>query len=134
MVCHDPWQHAHGNDGTSKPYPHADLDDQQQVAALLKNYDQVVDAAGRHGMYVLVNYYNGTNEDQLVPLENQHPSGYPEQLAGPRFEGCETRGGLPGAVKSNHDAVQIVSLVKEGGDDDSNDCGRSCLRDAGLAG
>ncbi|QDT11036.1 cellulase family glycosylhydrolase [Planctomycetes bacterium K23_9] len=58
LACFDAWQQAHGAPGSSKPYPFTDFNDPQQTAEILKDYDQVVDAAGRHGMYVMVNYHN----------------------------------------------------------------------------
>ncbi len=58
LACFDAWQRAHGAEGTSVPYPHADLNNAADVEAMLKDYDQVVNAAGRHGLYVLLNYHN----------------------------------------------------------------------------
>jgi hypothetical protein len=59
LIAFDPWQRSHG-DPTKYPtgYEHADLDKPEDVAALLKDLDTVVDSASRHGMYVLINYHD----------------------------------------------------------------------------
>jgi hypothetical protein len=58
LACFDPWQRSHGAPGTSKPYPFTDFREAGQRNAILKDYDQVVDAAERHGLYVMVNYHD----------------------------------------------------------------------------
>jgi len=58
LVCFDPCQQSHGAAGTTKPYPYADLDNAEDVAAMLADFDQVIDSAGKHNMYVLLNYHN----------------------------------------------------------------------------
>ncbi len=58
LTCFDPWQQSHGAEGTTSAWPHVDWDNETEVATLLNAYDQVIDAATRHGMYVMVNYHN----------------------------------------------------------------------------
>ncbi|MFB2875880.1 glycoside hydrolase family 5 protein [Floridanema aerugineum] len=59
LIAFDPWQRAHG-DPAQYPngYEHADLQKPEDVAALLKDIDTVVDMASRHGLYVLINYHD----------------------------------------------------------------------------
>lgn len=59
LIAFDPWQRSHGNPAEyPSGYEHADLDDPEDVAALLQDIDTVVDMASRRGMYVLLNYHD----------------------------------------------------------------------------
>jgi hypothetical protein len=59
LIAFDPWQRSHG-DPTLYPngYEHADLGEPEDVAALLRDMDEVVDAASENGMYVMINYHD----------------------------------------------------------------------------
>ncbi|MBW3623347.1 MAG: glycoside hydrolase family 5 protein [Armatimonadetes bacterium] len=59
LIAFDPWQRSHGNPAQyPQGYDHADLDNPEEVAGLLKDLDAVVNMASRHGMYVLLNYHD----------------------------------------------------------------------------
>lgn len=59
LIAFDPWQRSHGNPAQyPNGYEHADLEKPEDIAALFKDIDTVVDMASRHGMYVLLNYHD----------------------------------------------------------------------------
>jgi hypothetical protein len=58
LVCFDPWQRSHGEQDSHSPYPYADLENQDDVEALLRDVDHVVEIAARHGMHVMINYHD----------------------------------------------------------------------------
>ncbi|MGB7328022.1 MAG: cellulase family glycosylhydrolase [Rubripirellula sp.] len=58
VVFFDPWQRSHGDAGSNDPYPFADLDDKNDVAATLRDIDKAVDQASRRGMSVMINYHD----------------------------------------------------------------------------
>ena len=79
-VFFDPWQRSHGHAGTNKPFPFADLKSVDDVRAMLKEFDHVVDTAAAHDMYVLINYhdtggYTDPKYDQVADEENEFTRG-----------------------------------------------------------
>ncbi len=60
LVWFDPWQRSHGEPGSKQPYPHADLDNPDDVAEMLSDFDTIVDLASQRNMYVMINYHDTT--------------------------------------------------------------------------
>ncbi len=58
LVAFDAWQRSHGAPGTFVPYPHTDLNDPVQTAAMLAEFDLIVNQAAAHGMLVMINYHD----------------------------------------------------------------------------
>ncbi|WP_186776198.1 cellulase family glycosylhydrolase [Rubripirellula reticaptiva] len=75
VVYFDPWQRSHGDAGASDPYPFADLDNADDVAATLRDIDKAVEQADRRGMSVMINYHDtGGYRDPLhtVAADDRH--------------------------------------------------------------
>ncbi|MEM6365136.1 MAG: cellulase family glycosylhydrolase, partial [Planctomycetota bacterium] len=60
LVWFDPWQRSHGDPGSRQPYPHADLDNPNDVAEMLSDFDAIVELASQRNMYVMINYHDTT--------------------------------------------------------------------------
>lgn len=58
IAVFDPWQRAHGDAGSTTPYPHTDWTNLQDRAEMIYELDYLVDAAEEHGMTALINYHN----------------------------------------------------------------------------
>ena len=58
LVAFDAWQRSHGAPGSKTPYPYTDLSNAQQTAAMLAEFDLIVDQASAHGMVVMLNYHD----------------------------------------------------------------------------
>ncbi len=58
LVAFDAWQRSHGDPGSRIAYPYTDLYDARQTAAMLAEFDLIVDQAAAHGMAVMLNYHD----------------------------------------------------------------------------
>ncbi len=58
LVFFDPWQRSHGDPGSTKPYPHANLERRSEARVMLEEIDKIVDLAAQRGMYVMINYHD----------------------------------------------------------------------------
>ena len=58
VVFFDAWQRSHGAAGSTRPWPHADLNSKQDVKDLLDDLDFLVDATARRGMHLIINYHD----------------------------------------------------------------------------
>ncbi len=61
LVAFDGWQRSHGDPGTKKAYPYTDLSDSKQVAAMLAEFDLIVNQASKYGMVVMINFHDVGN-------------------------------------------------------------------------
>ncbi len=58
LVAFDAWQRSHGDPGSRTPYPYTDLSNAAQTAAMLAEFDLIVDQAAAYGMAVMINYHD----------------------------------------------------------------------------
>ncbi len=72
LVAFDAWQRSHGDPGSRIPYPYTDLYDARQTAAMLAEFDLIVNQAAAHGMVVMLNYHDVggyTDPDFTKPVQ-----------------------------------------------------------------
>src|SRR5688572_2166972 len=74
LIAFDPYMRSRGHN-------HTDLDDPNEVAALLSDFDTVVDLASKEGMYVSINYHDvgGYEKEYLTKFWD---------LVAPRYRDC----------------------------------------------